>query len=121
MQGHYHAVVWIDSREAKVFHFNGEDVEKVVIHAHKHEAAYLEEVTKAFSDAHAVLVTGPGLEKKALLKHIAHKHPTLSDHIEAVETDDHPSDGELIAHARKALAAKDRMRPQIELSALRRE
>ena len=34
MQGHYHAVVWIDGHEAKVFHFNADDVEKNVIHPH---------------------------------------------------------------------------------------
>ena len=32
MQGHYHAVVWIDHRQARVFHFNAEDADKVVIH-----------------------------------------------------------------------------------------
>ena len=29
---HYHAVVWIDHREASVFHFGLTDVERLVIH-----------------------------------------------------------------------------------------
>ena len=33
MQGHYHAVVWIDHRQARVFHFNTDDADKIVVHA----------------------------------------------------------------------------------------
>ena len=29
---HYHAVIWIDHREARVFHFNSIDVERLVPH-----------------------------------------------------------------------------------------
>ena len=29
---HYHAVIWIDHREARVFHFNPTDVERLVLH-----------------------------------------------------------------------------------------
>ena len=128
MQGHYHAVVWIDHNEARVFHFNLDDAEKTVIRPHgsdkdrrrekqaTHPSAdtehYLEAVTKAIADAGAILVTGPAAEKNELLKHIEHKHPRLKGAIEAVEVADHPSDGELVAHARKVLAAADRMRPQ---------
>ena len=32
MSGHFHAVVWIDHHEARVFHFSPDDVEKVVVH-----------------------------------------------------------------------------------------
>ena len=129
MQGHYHAVVWIDGREARIFHFNADDAEKRVIHPHHSDkerrrekqsghdsgddAHYLEEVTLALADAGAILVTGPGVEKAALLKHIEHKHPRLKGAIEAVESADHPTDGELVAHARKTLAAADRMRPRL--------
>ncbi len=129
MQGHYHAVVWIDGHEAKVFHFNADDVEKKVLHpshsdkerrrekqsghASADDAHFLEEVSNAIADAGAILVTGPGTEKTELLKHIEHKHPRLKGAIEAVETSDHPSDNEIVAHARKVLLAEDRMRPQI--------
>ncbi len=129
MQGHFHAVVWIDHREARVFHFNAEDAEKHVIHPEgsdkerrreKHSGHagpdnehFLEAVTLAIADAGAILVTGPGTEKSELLKHIERKHPRLKGAIEAVETADHPTDNELVAHARKSLAAADRMRPQV--------
>ena len=129
MKGHYHAAVWIDGHEAKVFHFNADDVEKSVIrprHSDKErrrekqsgrpsadDAHFLEAVAQAVADAGAILVTGPGAEKTALLKHIEHKHPHLKGAIEAVESADHPTDNELVAHARKTLAAADRMRPQM--------
>jgi hypothetical protein len=29
---HYHAVIWIDHREARVFHFNPTDVDKLILH-----------------------------------------------------------------------------------------
>jgi stalled ribosome rescue protein Dom34 len=129
MQGHFHAVVWIDSHEARVFHFNADEAEKHVIrpqgsemerrrekhtgHPSAHNEHFLEAVTLAIADAGAILVTGPGAEKTELMKHIDRKHPRLKGAIEAVESADHPSDSELVAHARKALAAADRMRPQI--------
>jgi len=32
-------------------------------------------------------------------------------HVEGVESADHPTDGELVAHARRFLKSADRMRP----------
>ena len=37
---HYHAVVWIDHREAKVFHFSPTEVEKLVLHPGSSDQAY---------------------------------------------------------------------------------
>ena len=128
MQGHYHAVVWIDHREAKVFHFNAAEFDKAIVHAphhsgHKNHVAdfdgtghapedqkYLEAVTQAIADAGAILVVGPANEKTELVKHIKKAHPPLAAKIEGVEASDHPSDGEIVAHARKVLKSADRMR-----------
>lgn len=126
---HYHAVVWIDHREAKVFHFNPTDVEKLVLHPdnptkHLHHKAgsvgsghaaedqeFLHAVAESIADAGAVLIAGPGEAKQELVKHIERHDPTLTKAIAGVETIDHPSDAQLVAHARKYLAAADRMRP----------
>ena len=74
---HFHAVVWIDHHEARVFHFSPADVQRLVLHPdhptrhihHKansigsgHAAedhAFLEAVARSIADAGAVLVTGP--------------------------------------------------------------
>ena len=34
MASHYHAIVWIDHREAKVFHFNATEVDHMILHPH---------------------------------------------------------------------------------------
>jgi len=131
MQGHYHAVVWIDHRQARIFHFNAEDADKIVIHPDRpvrdyhrkqkgsghhdsEDQAYLEEVTKAIEDAGAVLIVGPANEKHELVKHIERVHPSMKVKVEGVESADHPSDGELIAHAKRFLKSADRMRPQTQ-------
>ena len=128
MHVHYHSVVWIDHRQARVFHFNAEDADKELIrpehpvrdyhrkaprtgHHDPEDQAFLEEVTKAIADAGAVLVVGPSSEKGELVKHIEAKHPQMRVKIEGVESSDHPTDGELVAYARKFLKSADRMRP----------
>jgi stalled ribosome rescue protein Dom34 len=129
-QHHFHAVIWIDHREARVFHFSPTDVEKLVLHPdhptkhihHKansigsgHAAAdheFLHAVAASVADAGAVLVTGPGNAKSELVKHIDQHDPKLMKVIAGVETVDHPSDAQLVAFARHYLTAKDRMAPQ---------
>ncbi len=122
--GHYHAAVWIDHRQARVFHFNTETSDTEVIHpAHAHdrhpgkdkrgEQKFLENVTKSLAEAGAILVMGPADEKTELIKHIEKSHPQLKGRIEGVESSDHPSDGEIVAHARRVLKSAERMRPQI--------
>lgn len=125
---HYHAVVWIDHREARVFHFNATDVQKLVLHPdhptkHLHHKAmsigsgnaaedqnFLHAVVESIADAGAVLITGPANAKHELVKHIDRHDPKLMQIIAGVETVDHPSDGQLLAHAKHYLAATDRMR-----------
>jgi len=130
MSAHFHAVVWIDHHEARIFHFNACAVDSLVIrpdqparHLH-HKAqsigsgnaaedqAFLQRVAEAISDAGAVLVTGPADEKTELMKHIRRHAPALLQKIVAVETVDHPSDGQLVAHARRHFAADHMMAPR---------
>jgi len=71
---HFHAVVWIDHHEARVFHFSPTDVEKLVLHPdhptrHIHhkansigsghaseDHAFLQAVAQSIADAGAVLI-----------------------------------------------------------------
>jgi len=126
---HYHAVVWIDHREARVFHFNPTEVDKVVLHPdhptkHLHHKAmsigsgnapadheFLHAVAQSIADAGAVLITGPANAKTELVKHIEQHDPKLKKIVAGVETVDHPSDGQLVAFARKYLKVADRMTP----------
>ena len=58
------------------------------------------------------LVTGPAHAKTEMIKHISQHDPALMKKIVGVETVDHPSDGQLVAHARHYFKAEDRMLPQ---------
>jgi len=127
---HFHAVVWIDHHEARVFHFSPSDVERLVLHPDRptkhihHKAnsigsghasedhAFLQAVAQSIADAGAVLVTGPANAKTELVKHISQHDPRLMKIIVGVETVDHPSDGQLVACARRYFKAEDRMLPQ---------
>lgn len=126
---HYHAVIWIDHREARVFHFNPTDVERLVLHPdhptkrvhrkadasdHGHATEdhnFLHAVVESVADAGAVLITGPGQAKHQLVKHIDRHDPKLMAIIAGVETIDHPSDPQLVAFARHYFKAEDRMVP----------
>jgi stalled ribosome rescue protein Dom34 len=124
---HYHAVVWIDHREARVFHFSPTEIDKLVLrpdHPTKHihhkagsigsghataDHEFLHAVAQSVADAGAILLTGPGKAKNELAAHIEQHDPKLKKLIAGIETVDHPSDGELVAHARKYFKAEDRM------------
>lgn len=128
---HYHAVIWIDHHEARVFHFNSTDIEQLILHPdhptrhihHKansigsgHDSAdndYLHAVAQSIADAGAVLITGPANAKTELVKHMQHHNPKLMNVVVGVETLDHPSDAQLVAFARNYFNTADRMRPQI--------
>ena len=119
MSAHYHAVVWIDHHEARVFHFNRNDVERLVIRPdnptqHIHHKAntigsghaaedqdFLHRVAGALAAAQSILITGPANAKTEFVKHIHRHEPRLVARIAGVESVDHPSDKELVALARK--------------------
>ena len=73
---------------------------------------FLQRVAEAIADAGAVLITGPANAKIELVKHVERHVPTLSAKIAGVETLDHPTDGELVAHARKYFKADHQTQPR---------
>ncbi|MEI8170190.1 MAG: translational machinery protein [Rhodoferax sp.] len=124
---HYHAVVWLDHSEAHVMHITADDVEKSIIHPtkpHKHlhsksgalgsgrpaeDKNYYHAIVEALAGAQEILVVGPAQAKLQLIKHIHAHDQVMADKVVGVETIDHPSDGQLVAYARKYFVAKDRM------------
>jgi stalled ribosome rescue protein Dom34 len=124
---HYHAVVWIDHREARVFHVSPSEVERLVLrpdHPTKHihhkansigsghataDHDFLHAIAESVADAGAILITGPAAAKTELLKHIHEHDPKLMKVIVGIETVDHPTDAQLVAHARKYFSGTDRM------------
>ena len=123
----FHAVVWIDHAEAHVLHFTKEDVEAKLVHGkpHRHlhtkrnaqasghvseDQAYFHKVAEALAGAHEILVVGPANAKTEFVKHLKAHDPGIAKAVVAVETVNHPSDGQLLAYARQHFHATDWMR-----------
>jgi stalled ribosome rescue protein Dom34 len=126
---HYHAIVWLDHAEAKVFAFNADDVDVTVLHPHEHKAhihhkansigsgkaatdpEYLHQIAQALNTAGEILIVGPGSTKLELIRHLQKHDPAVEKKVIGIETVDHPTDKQIVAHARKYFGAADRMRP----------
>jgi hypothetical protein len=127
----FHALVWIDHQVARVFHFNRDTNETAIVrsshpHQHLHHKAnsgdsghapmdkeFFRRVVAEVSSAGAILIVGPSSAKIELRTYIADHHPQVAAKISAVETLDHPTDGELLAFGRKFFRADDRMHLQV--------
>ena len=126
-----HAVVWIDHQEAHVIQFNGDQHENSTIstkskHSHVHQRVgttghghhpsdqgYLHEVVEALSGVGEILIVGPGVAKLELLKHINKHDVNVLNKVVGVETIDHPTDGQLLAYAKKYFLRVDNLKPQL--------
>ena len=123
---YHHAVVWVDHTEAHVLFLADADVEKAVVaageHPHMHhkrgaigpgkaaeDQRYYHGIVEALRDAREILITGPGQAKLELFKHMQHHDPVVAARVLGLESSDHPTDGQLAAHARHYFSAKDKM------------
>jgi len=123
----FHAVVWLDHAQAHVIHFNREESHAQQVHGkgaqHQHhhantvgsgraapDRAYFDAVIAALDDAQEILVVGPASAKNEFVAHAEQKSKALRARIVAVEPLDHPSDKQLLAHARDYFERTDRMR-----------
>jgi stalled ribosome rescue protein Dom34 len=125
---HYHVIVWIDRSEARVFGVGITDADHQLIRTHAHQRhlhhkansgdsghapidkEFFERIAQSLSAAGALLITGPASAKTEFVNFLKAHHPRLAQRVSAVETLDHPSDGELVAIARKFFRADDRRR-----------
>lgn len=119
MQPHYHAIVWIDHREAKVFHVGLTGADQIDLHphlqtrhihhkansigsGHAHEdTEMMKSVAEAVSDAGEILIIGPAGAKTELAKYLREHTPMIGERIVGVEAADHPSDREIVAYAKR--------------------
>ena len=133
MSNHFHAVVWIDHQLARVVHFNADSSDSAVVnstHPHQHlhhkansidsghaavDTKFLEQVAGAISRSGAILIVGPASAKTEFSKYLKAAHPAIASKVSAVEPMDHPTEGQLLAHARHFFKADDRMRSQIRV------
>jgi hypothetical protein len=128
---HFHAIVWIDHREAKIYEVGASGVQKLVIHSdaapahHIHHKAgsigsghaaddqtFFASIAKTLQPVGEVLIVGPSTEKTAFAEFLQKHDKAAAAKVVGVEKADHPSDGEVVNYARKYFKAKDIMRPQ---------
>jgi hypothetical protein len=114
-----HAAVFIDHHEARIYHvdldsFDERTIDAPHAHVHRHPKGagephdhpddakrFFGEVAAALKDAEEVLVVGPSTAKLQLINY-AHAHDrALVAKIVGVETVDHPTDAQLVAHVQK--------------------
>jgi stalled ribosome rescue protein Dom34 len=115
----YHAAVWLDHHEARIFHIDLDSSEEAKVrapahHIHRHEKGptpkhehpddlrhFFREVTSALQGAQEILVEGPSTAKAQYLSYVHEHDSALGRRIVKVETADHPTDAQLVAHARR--------------------
>jgi hypothetical protein len=121
-------VMWIDHNEARIFRVDAGTVEAEAIraphrHVHRHPKGptaehnhpddmrrFFRDVADALAEAEAILLVGPSTAKLQFLRH-AHSHArALEEKIVGVETVDHPTDGQLVAYAKRYFGIPDRQR-----------
>jgi stalled ribosome rescue protein Dom34 len=118
-----HVAVWIDHKEAKLFHIEPEGFEMSKIKAPHHHLTrkaeeqshhdgsdrFFHEVAAALKDADEILVAGPSSAKLDFIRYVDKHDHALQPKILGVETLDHPTDGQLAAYVRHYFHAKDRL------------
>ena len=123
-----HIAVWIDHREARIFHVDPDRVDEETLKAHRpvhhnhplgvdgvqahpeDDRKFFTEVARAIEAADSVLVVGPSTAKLQFIKYIHQHEKAMVPKIVGVETVDHPTDRQIIAYAKKYFAKTDRMR-----------
>ena len=119
MTSHRNAAVWIDHHEARVFHVDPEGFDAAALaaphaHVHRHPKGptpaaehpddarhFFRDVAAALADAERVLVLGPSTAKLQFLKYALAHDAKLGERIVGVESADHPTDAQIVAHAKR--------------------
>jgi hypothetical protein len=108
--------VFIDHHEARVFHVALGSVDESTIqapnhHVHRHPKRgtdehnhpddahhFFAEVAKALAGSEGILLLGPSTAKLEFLRYVQKHDHALESHVLGIETVDHPSDKQLVAH-----------------------
>jgi stalled ribosome rescue protein Dom34 len=101
-----YVVCWLDSHDAKIFNFSADQVAKTELHIKKEDHGvdhFYHRVAEALKPAFEILVVGPGTAKTQFMHHVQEHavHAPLTKKIKGVENMDHPTDNQIVAHARK--------------------
>ena len=112
------AAVWLDHHEARIFHvdldgFDEQTLRAPAHHVHRHprgasephahpddEHRFFADVAKQLASADEILVLGPSTAKSQFLGYLEEHARALRAKVVGIETADHPTDGQIVAHVR---------------------
>jgi stalled ribosome rescue protein Dom34 len=125
-----HATIWIDRKEARIFHIHPDHIDESIVYAPKHDIhkhlkgpegvkerpndakRFFHDVAQALNGTDEVLVVGPSTAKLDFFRYVHEHDRALEPKIVGIETVDHPTDGQLIAYAKKYFKLGERIRPR---------
>jgi stalled ribosome rescue protein Dom34 len=123
-----HAAVWLDHREARIFHIDPEHVDEETLKAHRpvhhqhplgpdgakahpeDDRKFFHGIARALDTAMDILIVGPSTAKLQFIRHVHRFEHALEPKIVGVETVDHPTDGQIVAYAIKYFKRTDNLR-----------
>ena len=111
--------IWIDHNEARIFFVGADAADMDAVraanhHVHRHpkaqetrahnhpndDARFFDEVLAHLAGSEEILLMGPSVTKLHLLRYAQKQAPALAACVVGLETADHPTDRELVAHIR---------------------
>ncbi len=130
MPQHAHAVVCIDHAQALIFDFSKDafnehritaDLQSHIHHksgpagsGHLHDSkSYFLAISRQLELSNEILIVGHGTARTEFAHFVRDHVPALAPKIMGIEAVDHPTDGEIIALARKFFETKDLTTPQL--------
>jgi stalled ribosome rescue protein Dom34 len=121
-----HAIVWLDHRQATIIEFSAEHSQETTVTSEAEigkvhlksgipgsgkladDHRFFDAIIAAIP-APEVLVVGPGNFKTSFEKYVREHHPDFARRVTGVETMDHPTNRQLLAHARSYFQRLDRL------------
>ncbi len=111
--------IWVDREHAKLFRYSSENLTQTHFTANtapnhhegqldhlKKEVKFFKEFTPSLLGATEILILGPGVAKHHFRTFLTEHHPDLARKIVGCETIGHPSEAQIIEHARQFFSAE---------------
>lgn len=114
-----HAVIWIDQKEARIFEVDADKAERSIVdspgpHIHRHanevdlrvrnhpddEHRYFRDVARTLEGHGQILLVGPAQTKLHFFRYLHQHDRPLEAKVVGIESADHPTDAQLVAHLR---------------------
>ena len=123
-----HAVIWVDHLHATIIDFSVDDRHVLAVESESGQRKlhrisgvpgsgkapidrqFFDGIALAVGNAAEFLIVGSGSAKNELHRDLQTRHPAVAKCVVAVESADHPSEGELLAFARKYFKRVDALR-----------